>query len=276
MRKPAKTLALAGLLLAGPAFARAAEPDVADFLGQRGCVIGPGTLAEAEAEGITAAALEEFAARAVQMPGSRQTGEWLVVAPDLCSITFPLIESELTLDDPEVRASFSAVDAYAQHGDHGCFLDGDKLRSALQDSRGWDAERAFTAYLQLVGTGLQSGELAFHTDDPLRTPVGFALTTGICGEVPGMDVIREDHTLMMRHLDALIRDTATAVPCDEGASLMNMERPDFMTKITDGRYRNAWGWLELMMMAMAADWYEGTSLTRKGQPRPPLCHIAEE
>lgn len=273
MRKPIWMLVLAGFLIAGSDLTRADEPDMADFLSLRGCVIGPGTPAEAEVEGISAATLEKFADQAASMPGSHQTGEWLVITPDLCRITFPPIASELTLDDPEVQASFSAVDAYAENDIYGCFLDREMLMASLQESRGWDQERAYTPYIRLVGAGLLSGELAFHTDDPLRTPAGIALTTGNCGEAPGMDMIREDHALLMHHLDAFIRNTAAAVPCEEGAALMNIDQPDFMKKITNGSYQNAWGWFELMMMAMAADWYEGASLSRKGKPRPPLCHI---
>ncbi|MFV0472718.1 MAG: hypothetical protein ACK5MQ_00510 [Pikeienuella sp.] len=266
---------LMALLAAGPALA--ADRDVADFLGPRGCVIGPGTLAAAEAEGIDAAALEAFAARAEATPGSYRTGDWLVVASGLCRISFPPIESELKLDDPEVRAGFSAVDAYAEYGDHGCFLDADELVARLRESRGWNEERAFTAYLQLLGAGLRSGALSFHSDDILRTPPGFVLTTGACGEAPGMDVIREDHALLMRHLDAFIRDTAPDVVCEEGVGLMNYQKPEFfMTRITDGRYRNAWGWLEVDLMAMAAGWYDGARYHKNDSPRPPLCHFAAE
>lgn len=275
MRKLTGTAILTGFLLFGPNCAKAETLDLAEFLSPLGCVIGPGTAEKAEAAGITTAALEEFAAKAASLTGSHRTGEWLVVTPDLCHITFK-VESELGLDDPEVRESFSAVDAYAEYGDRGCFLDSEKLIATVQASRGWTEEHAFNAYLKLVGAGVQSGDIAFHTNDPLRTPAGFVLTKGACGEVPGMDVIREDHALLMRHLDALIRDAGAAVPCEEGAAPMNIVRPDFMQKATDGHYQNAWAWMEVQMMALASDWYEGTSLTRKGMPRPPLCHIADQ
>ena len=273
MKKLTRKLALAGLLLALPDIAGAGNEDVADFLSPRGCVIGPGTAEAAKAAGIGAPVLNEFAAQAASLPGSYRTGEWLVVSSDLCRITIPPIDSELTLDDPEVKASFTDKDAHADTGFHGCFLDDSVLWEKLHASRGWSREHAFSAYLRLVGAGVRSGALSFHSTDEARPAPGFVLTTGTCGDVPGMAAIRADHALLMEHLDALIRNVATVTRCNEGDVPANFDDPGFMARLTGGKYRNAWGWWNLMAMGMAAGWYEGTSLTRNGMPLPPLCRF---
>lgn len=279
MPRPIRTITLAALLaMAAAAAGRAAGPaadPVASFLGPEGCVIGPETEAAAGAAGISAAMLADFAARAEAAPGSHRTGEWLLVGPGLCAISFPPIESELTLDDPEVKASFSAMDEYADLGDIGCFLNGDKLVELLQQTRGWSRERAHDARMSLIGAGVQSGDIVFYSDDPLRMPPGFGLAAGACGEAPGMEEARASHALLMRHLDAYLRDVAAATECREGESPVNSYDPLFLNRLTEGRYRNAWGFLEVMLMAIAAGWYEGESLTEKGMPRPPLCHFGD-
>ena len=61
---------------------------------------------------------------------------------------------------------------------------------------------------------------------------------------------------------------------EEGATLViNRDMSDLLKTATGGGYENEWGGMEVLMMAMAAGWYEGHSLTRKGMPRPPLCHL---
>ena len=264
------------LVALGPELARADGAGVAEFLGPRGCVIGPGTAEAALAIGIGSGDLKDFAARAAALPGSVVTGPWLVVARDLCRISFPAIKSELSLEDAEVRANLSAMDAFADQGQPGCFLNGDGLRRGLQVSRGWDEERAWTAYLALVGAGLQSGELAFHLDDALRAPIGPVLTTGTCGQAAGMAVIRADHATLMANLDGVIRLSLDNLACEEGAALLTLDAQAVGAMATGGGYRNEWGWMEVLMMAMALGWYEGASLTRKGMPRPPLCHLPGE
>ena len=276
MRREARALALVGLLIAGPCLAATSDRRMVEFLSPRGCVMGPGIAADAAAAGISRADLETFATRAASVPGSYLTGYWLVVSPDLCRITIPPVESELSLDDPEVKASFTDKAAHADEGFPGCFLDDDLLWAKLRVGRGWTREHAFAAYLQLVGAGVRSGALSFHSADAGRPPPGFVLTTGPCGEVPGMDVIRADHALFMRHLDGLIRDTASAMRCVETDVPVNSANPDFMARASHGRYRNAWGWWELMSLGHALGWYEGTSLTRNGVPQPPLCRFQTE
>lgn len=83
-----------------------------------------------------------------------------------------------------MKALTSAVDAYAEFGDLGCFLDGSELMERLQKTRGWDVHRAHLEYIRLIADNLRTGDLAFYKNDPLSTPVGFQVLTGACADVP--------------------------------------------------------------------------------------------
>lgn len=275
MRRPVRTIMLAALLAVAAAGAgRAAPKDpVAAFLSPRGCVIDRMTEPAAGAAGISPAMLGAFAAKAAAAPDAVRTGETLIVGPSLCVIAFPRIESELSLDDPAAKAAFTGFLEGAAWGEFGCHINISGLTEALQEGRGWSHERAEDAALLLIAAGVRSGELVFYSDDPLRTPPGFALTTGLCGRAPEVVAGRKAHALMMRHLDAYIRHLGRVTSC--AGTGLEMD-PSFLNRRTEGRYRNVWGGLEVMMMAIASGWHAGGErLADQRQMRPPLCHFEE-
>lgn len=275
MPGPTGPIIMAALLAIAAGGARAAEP-VADFLGPRGCVIGPGAAEAAAAAGIDAAALIDFAERAAAAPDAVRMGEWLLVGPALCRMRFSPIESEANWTDPEAAASISALDDLVANGEFGCFMDRGLMATALQGIRDWDRARAATARDRLIAEGVRAGALVFYGDDVLRTPPGFAFAIGLCGAAPGMAAARGDHAVLMRHLDAIVRQHGAETPCGTEGPPAGTDWPDLVRRATGERYDNVWGWMELMMMAIAAGWYEDPSFMATPVARPPLCHIAAD
>lgn len=255
-----------------PGAKAAANEALADFVAAQGCAIGPATRILAGNVGLDAAAIDALAAQAEGEEGTVRTGDWIVLPPSLCSIRPPEVRSEIRLSDPEVKALTSRIDAYAESGDRGCFIDGLTIMERVQETRGWDADKANQEYLRFLAENLRSGDLAFYKNDPLSTPVGFQVLTGDCADVPEIDAIQHSQVLRDREFDNLIRADAANVVCgqDDAPSynFMNLAQ-----ERTGGENTNAWMFFEVRTMAMGGGWYFGNSATQKGAPRPPLCRF---
>lgn len=188
----------------------AAESQIAEFFAGQGCAIGPATRLLALAEGFDQRAIEALVETARADPDSIETGGWMVMSTALCEIRPPQVRSELRLSDLEIQSRTTAIDAYED--EPGCFLHADGLYEELLTTRGWSPDRANTEYLRFLAENLVSGDLAFYSDDPLRTPAGLQLTGGNCANVPIMGEIVRSHESLINNFDQLIRiDMANAV-----------------------------------------------------------------
>lgn len=206
---------LASAVLAmSSATAGAGDEALIDFLAGQGCAIGPTTRMLAIEAGFEEAAIEALAETASADPDSVQSGDWIVLSADSCEIRPPRVTSELRLDDPEIRSRISAVDAYTVEDERGCFLDTDNLYEELMATRGWQPDKAMLEYLRLLAETLVSGELAFYSDDILRTPAGFQLTSGDCADVPNIEEIRRSHRVLIDNFDRLIRADMEHAVCE--------------------------------------------------------------
>jgi len=250
------------------------ENNLIEFFSERGCAIGPITKLAAIDAGFELEKINQLSDDARKENGTVVTGDWLVLSPAICKMKPPKISNRILPTDQEVLESVSAIDAYASGGDPGCFLDSEKLQNLVQKTRNWDEDTAFLEYLKFLSSSIISGDLSFYSDSPLRTPVGFILTSGKCAEIPLMPEIMRNHTLLVKHFDEYIRASTNAgdVICGPGESMMSMEWHDIANDITNGKNTNAWWWFEFQIIAMGAGWYEGISPTNKGSPRPPICH----
>lgn len=271
-----RALILAGLLLAilPPSAPQARESRAAllDYLGGQGCVIGPATRHEVAAAGLAPDVLDALANKARANGQADQQGDWLVLSRDLCTIRLPQISPVLKLADPDVRRNFSDKKVGRGGGRPGCYLKTDALLADLQASRGWDADRANSEYIRLVAAALISGDMTIYMDTPVAAPPGFQLLTGECGRVPEIDAMRRDHAVLTGQFDPLIRTLATVTICKKGGH-PDIFRSEIASLVISGiRDPNAWRWMELLVIAMGAGWYEGMGATDIGTPRPPFCH----
>jgi len=256
-------LALALIVLL-PVTAQADEAELLSFLGGHGCAIGPSNIDLITEAGFTA---DEVSALKVR---GEAHGTWSVLPAEVCTIRVPDVQSDLTI--AEIEPLFSAPDAYAEHGNPGCFLDFEKFTTQIAATRGWDADQVNAAYLSVMAQGIVSGEIRFYSDSPLRTPVGFQLTTGECSKVDGMEVIRANHPILIESFGAYIREVAPLVPCKKGETIMHPTWPEIMERLSGGENTNAWIAFEMAIITMGAGWYDGISATERGTPRPPICH----
>ncbi|WP_417837756.1 hypothetical protein [Tritonibacter scottomollicae] len=113
MKRPAlKSVMVTWLLLGGmlPAAAedRASTPETNEealltYLGGDGCVIGPHSAGAATAAGFDGDALAALGARLLADGSAEKQGDWTVLGPEVCTIRFPDVTSELTLNSPEVQ-----------------------------------------------------------------------------------------------------------------------------------------------------------------------------
>lgn len=268
-RSPRAWVLLACVLLTFLTVAvRAAESQIAEFFAGQGCAIGPATRVLARAEGFDQGAIEALVEKARADPDSIETGGWLVMSTALCEIRPPQVRSELRLSDPEIQSRITAIDAYED--EPGCFLHADGLYEELLTSRGWSPDRANTEYLRFLAENLVSGDLAFYSDDPLRTPAGLQLTSGDCANVPIMGEIVRSHESLITNFDQLIRIDMASVVCGSD-SAPSWQAPQLYKEIETFQSSNAWASTEVRFIAMGAGWIEGITMSDKGVPRPPLC-----
>ena len=174
------------------------------------------------------------------------------------------------MSDPEVVQNLSAIDAYENDGDIGCFLTGSVLET-VKASRNWNDDKANLEYLRFLSASIISGELSFYSPNPLRTPPGFIVTSGKCAEAPQMPDIKRSHDLLIRHFGALIRADAAGEASCEPSGVPSWKFHEIADEIIGGKPHNAWMGFEISIIAMGAGWYDGITATNKGRPRPPLC-----
>lgn len=250
---------------------RAEDQRVEKFFADQGCAIGPSTIAAAIASGIERSDVEAYVAAVRADPNNMKTGDWTVLAVESCEIRPPSVTSEIKLVDPEVVQSLSAIDAYAEYGDIGCFLDGPKLFEAVQSTRGWDADKANLEYMRFLAQSIVSGELSMYSASPVRTPPGFILMSGKCAETPQMPEIKRSHDLLMKHFDALIRADAAGEAFCKRDGAPSLKFSQVAEKVIGEKPSNAFFYMDVSVIAWGAGWFEGMSSSSKGMPRPPLC-----
>lgn len=173
-----------------------------DFLSKHGCVIGPDTREAAIAEGFSADFIDAVARVERHISGSTATGDWLLLAPESCTIRPPEIDAELTLEDPDVQKAISEVDEHVADGYPGCFLHWDRL-DAVKNARGWDDEKLAQEYTRLVASGLIAQEMSFYSDNQLSTPLSYFVTTGACADIAVMPAIRESQAFLITNFDPI-------------------------------------------------------------------------
>ncbi len=256
-----------------PARAEIVRTPLLEFFEGQGCTIGPESRQAARDAGFATGEIDELATVALIQDQASQEGSWLVLSSGICKIRPPDLISEAGLNDSDVIKHFSGKDEYASVGEPGCFLAGDVLRAGWQQSRGWTPEKAYQEYMNLLGASVISGELSFYSDDPLHTPPGIILMTGDCADIPEMPDIRRSQRAMLEYFDELVRESAARVDCEETGEFFSYELPRIAAELSGGEITNAFIFMDMMFVTMAAGWTEGTSLTEKGKARPPLCHL---
>ncbi|MBK1623973.1 hypothetical protein [Afifella marina] len=261
------------MLIAGMGIANAApKQDLVDFFVEQGCAIGPLTRAVARSAGFSNADIDALVAEADDTAETIRTGDWIVLPTSLCRISPPDVRSEIRLDDPEVQAVTTSIDAYAEYDEIGCFLSGQEITERVQETRGWGQEKAFREYLRFLAENLRSHDITFYSDDMLKTPPGFQVLTGDCADVPNIEDIRRSQVLRDQEFDTLVRADSREVVClrDDAPSYRFMELAE---KLTGGENSNVFMSFEVKLMALGGGWFVGTSATQKGAPRPPLCRF---
>jgi hypothetical protein len=253
-----------------PVPATAEDMRLIEFFAGEGCAIGPSTRTLAMEAGFAKEAIDALAETARADPESVATGDWIVLSAASCKIHPPQVTSELRLGDPEIRSRVSAVDAYADEGEPGCFLNADNLYEELMVTRGWMPDKANLEYLRFLSENLVSGDLAFYGDDLLHTPVGLQLTLGECADVPAIEEIRRSHKVLLDDFDQLIRADMENAVC-EIAGAPSWNALQLYREVTGGQSSNAWMAVHVRFITMGSRWIEGITMNSKGVPRPPLC-----
>lgn len=258
------------ILACGPV--RADTSDLIEFLQPNGCAIGPATLAFAQDKRIDPQRLLSFSLAALSDGTATRHGFWVVLSKDICQITMPLITSPLKLSDPDIATLVTPIDAYIEFEEHGCFLNVVDHLDDIAAGRGWTIEQASRAYYKMIGAGIVSGDMAFFSDSPLKTPPGLQVLTGTCAEVPQIAEIRADQAVLRDIFGAYLRATQQLVLCEQGASMMHPESYQILEGLAGRPLTNAWLAFEVSIIALGAGWIEGATHREKGTPRPPLCH----
>ncbi|WP_306110815.1 MULTISPECIES: hypothetical protein [Roseovarius] len=262
------TLAAGGL--------RAQEDTLGEVLADHGCVVGPSEVTADD--GLPRELRDEliaYAETALDAGQAKRQGEWIVLGPELCTIRPPEIDSAYDITAPVVARSISAVDAYAEFEEYGCFVASEEMQQDLMEQDGLTRDAAAVVYLEVLAEGVRSGQVSFFSDDPLRTPMGFQVLTGECADVPRIDDIRRSQALMLEHFDTLVRDNASRVTCEANGAPITVEVGQTLTDLTNGEAVNAWTMMDMLMLAIGAGWVEGISATERGTPRPPICSYDE-
>lgn len=256
--------------------AASAETTLADFLGAKGCTLGPKERAQAIEAGLSGKQVDAEIDTALKAGTASQQGRFVVLSEEICTIRLPEITTDTRLDAPEIKLRTTAFDQFAAHGDEGCFLQDVSVYFRERDP----SPAGNDSFLRFYAAHILTGDLTFYSPSPLRTPPGLQVMRGACGKVKAAGDIRraQGHVTdvnfgkyirwQMAQTDCADR-TGTPVAMQFTAELQGvepgaMEEPDPPI--------NAWLWFEFDLIAMAAGWREGMSWTSKGSLRPPLCH----
>ncbi len=272
-----RALAAASVVLTLAAGGLCAQEDtLGEFLAGHGCVVGPAdVMADDGVPRKMHDDLTAYAETALDAGQAERQGDWVVLGPELCTIHPPEIDTAYEISSPVVARSISAIDAYAEFEEYGCFVASEEMQQDLMQQEGLTRDAAAVAYLEVLAEGVRSGRASFFSDDPLRTPVGFQVLTGDCADVPRIDDIRRSQALMLEHFDTLVRDNASRVTCEANGAPVTVEVGQTLTVLTNGEAVNAWTMMDMLMLAIGAGWVEGISATERGTPRPPICSYGE-
>lgn len=266
--------ALALSLTAGAALGQ--DVSVEESIAAYGCVVGPRQNIGPEPPSPELhSTLQSYANAALDAGQAERQGDWIVLGPDICTILPPEIESTHDITSPVVARSISAIDAYAEFEEYGCFVSSEEMQQDLMQQDGLTRDAAAVAYFGVLAEGVRSGRASFFSDDPLRTPMGFQVLTGDCADVPDIEKIRRSQALMLEHFDTLVRDNAGRVACEVNRAPVTVEVAQTLAEITDGEAVNAWTMMDMMLLAIGAGWVDGVSATERGTPRPPICSHGE-
>lgn len=259
-----RVLYLTGFFLLWHGLAAADTTPIMDFLGKEGCTVDDTVRTTAVEAGLDADAVAARIAKAVKDGDAEKYGSWTILSETICSIRFPDIATQLQPEDPNVKTFTSAPGAFEHPG---CFIRGDRLRYHMRDRNDQDKDRAEHASLQFLASGIISGEIRFYSDNPLATPPGFQIFTESCADLPNLAAIQQNHAFLVRHFGPVIRAVGKSAKCDGDVI-------DTLWQETTGLAgnTNAWIFQEILVVAMAAGWFEGLSHSDRGVPRPPLCH----
>lgn len=228
-----------------------------DIYAAEGCVIAPDVPRPTSAK------------TALAMGQAQEHEGWLLIGSAFCTIVPPKITATLKATDADVAPFISAVDAFPD--DPGCFLDSDRMRRAVQATRGWSEERAYIEYVRMIGAGVFSGEWRFYSDSPLRTPRSLQYTAGTCADVPFADALAESHRDMLGGFDGFIRANAPALVCEDGGAMAFTPWAQAYEKLGQGPIINGFHAFEISLALLGSDWVQGVGLKTKGVPRPPIC-----
>ncbi len=262
-------------LTASGVFAQETDVDLVTFFGGQGCTIGAESRAEALAAGIAPDAIDAFQREVLAAGRARQEGAWVVLDAATCTIRLPDFDPVVSLGDADIAGLISASDEYPE--DPGCF--GQGVFHTLKQRDGWTPDLANQRYLEFLANGIILGDLRFYGSNPLRTPPGFQVMSGACGEAAGADEIRANHAYISDvHFDRYIRGIGSDTPCeDKGGGPIPMviaaeiQGADLDNAAEAQAPANVWLSVEYDIISYAAGWHQGMSASSRGTPRPPLC-----
>ncbi|WP_299692350.1 hypothetical protein [uncultured Tateyamaria sp.] len=252
----------------GAAFGQVAhdQPVLSTYLGQQGCVIGPATAAQAKAEGFDAGQIAALSSR-----GQPLAGGHVLLAADICTITFPTVTGAPALTDPDVLRAFVSYDDGSGAVDPGCVLDRATFDDWMPLAKGWTEEETALAYGRMVAAGLISGDLRFYSDDILVTPPGLQLTSGRCAGLASAANLRATHDELVVWFDPFVRAVGPRTPCRNGVTFLDGDGFGVPNDLTGGTHKNAWLAFEIWLIAHGGGWYSFDGATDRGTPRPPAC-----
>jgi hypothetical protein len=265
-------------LVAGAA--RADEAALLQFMGGQGCTFGVESRAAAVEAGFSGADIDALIDQTLANEAAQREGGYVVLGESVCDIRVPDPDSPFAVSSPEIVPMTSGINDFAADGFPGCFLVDPS--GAFDALAGQGPGSGFLDYARFVGTGIAAGRISFYGNSPLTVPPGFQIIDGPCADVPNIAAIRRRQATLQVVFGVMIRDMGEANVCGPDASpsatIEQMDTlirfqggdPDDLQNVGDGV--NAWMWMEIFMLTIAAGWYEGMTGTEKGTPRPPLCH----
>jgi hypothetical protein len=258
----------------------AANPELLAFMGGQGCTFGAESRADAVEAGFTEAEIDTLIEQALAQGDAQREGNYVVLGEAICDIRVPNLTSTFRVSSPEIVAMTSGIDDYAADGYPGCFLM--DPATAFDALRGQGQRAGFSDYTAFVGAGIASGQIAFYGPSPMSVPPGFQIVDGPCADVSNIDDIRRRQATLRAVFGVMIRDMGETNVCGPDAwPSATIEQMDFLIRVqggdpenleTPGDGINAWMWMEIFMLTVAAGWHEGMTGTDKGTPRPPFCH----
>jgi hypothetical protein len=249
------------------------------FMGGQGCSIGADSRSAAVAAGFAPETIDAAVYAALESGAADRQGDYILLDRQICRLRLPDgISSPYTVLSPEIVAITSDIDAFIEDGWPGCYLV-DPIEAFKAMKNGAD-DAAMSDYFDFVAAGVISGDLRMYGPSPLKVPPGFRVVAGRCGESADVGDIRRNHDRMVAAFGEYTRQLGKKTPCSDPseAAIWTMALSDWMQGVDPvGEPEakpgyNAWMWLEIQMIVLAAGWNDGMTAKDMGDPRPPLCH----